>query len=359
MGFVFYGIYSEAVMPLVSSKEMLLQARKEHFGVGAFNVHNMEMVQAIVEAAEEESAPVILQVSRGTIDYAGLEFAANIVKFSASHTSVPVVLHLDHGTDFQQNVRCLRAGFTSLMYDGTERMLNAYKQETGDNRPSFEVVYENVQSRAAFEDNALFTKKIVDIAHACGVPVEAELGKITRISDYSDILRHGHDYKERLPGMVQERVRRLSARPEMAEEFVRLTGCDTLAVACGSVHAMRDDVQPLNIQLVEEIASRTDTPLVLHGSSGVVKTRRDAKTKGIGLEKGEGSIEEAIQCGIAKINVSTELQSTFLKSLRDEFGQKPDEKDMRKLFLPAKHALKEKVRSLIRLFGSSGKAPFK
>jgi len=138
-------------MPLVSSKPILEQALHRHFAVGAFNANNMEQVQAIIETAEEERAPVILQVSQGAIRYAGLEFAAGLVKIAAGIATVPVVLHLDHGTDFYQNVRCLRAGFTSLMFDG---------------------------SKKPFAENVAITRQIVEMAHAVDVPVEAELGRV-------------------------------------------------------------------------------------------------------------------------------------------------------------------------------------
>ena len=342
-------------MPLVTSKKILEQARKERFGVGAFNANNLEMVQAIIEAAEEERAPVILQVSQGTIIYAGLEFAARLIKTAAELSSMPVVLHLDHGTNFQLNVKCLREGFTSLMYDGTEKLLKEYKERTGDTNPSFDIIYENIQSRAAFEDNVRMTKMVADLAHSCDVPVEAELGKIPRVDEYRALIKDDFDYSSPLPEPVQLMVEKLYAQPEMAEEFVRLTGCDSLAVACGSVHGMKSDIQPLNLEHLDRISSRIDTPLVLHGSSGVIKSRKDARERGIGLEKNEGGIEDALDYGVTKINVSTEIQLTFINGVKQAFDQYPGEKDIRKLFLPAKKAMKEKVKSLIRLFRSSGK----
>src|SRR3990170_4129655 len=147
-------------MPLVTSKEMLQQAQAGGYAVGAFNANNMECVQAVIETAEEEQSPVILQVSQGAIAYAGLEFASLLVKTVAELATIPVVLHLDHGTDFDQNVRCLRAGFTSLMYDGSAKPL---------------------------DENIAVTRKIAEIAHACDIPVEAELGKIPKIEDYESI----------------------------------------------------------------------------------------------------------------------------------------------------------------------------
>ncbi|HOK53279.1 MAG TPA: ketose-bisphosphate aldolase, partial [Armatimonadota bacterium] len=220
-------------MPLVTSKELLKRAQAEGFAVGAFNANNMECVQAVIETAEEEQSPVILQVSQGAIAYAGLEFATMLVKTAAELATVPVVLHLDHGTDFLQNVRCLRAGFTSLMFDGSSLPL---------------------------DENIKITRKITEIAHAVGVPVEAELGKIPKVED----------------NLTQEQVDNLMADPEQAQRFVEETDCDSMAVAIGSVHGMKESIQPLNIERLDEIKQRTGLPLVLHGASGVLCTRADA-----------------------------------------------------------------------------------
>ena len=328
-------------MPLASSTSILVNALKRGYAVGAFNAYNLEMAQAVVQAAEEETAPVILQVSRGTIQHAGLELSAALVKSIAAGARVPVVLHLDHGTDFEINMRCLREGFTSLMYDG---------------------------SREAFEENVRVTKMVVEAAHACGVPVEAELGRIPRIEEFGAGFPGGAGLRcsahgegamrggEFLPLEVRAHVARLFASPEKAAEFVRLTGCDSLAVACGSVHGMKADVQPLDVRLVAAIASRTGIPLVLHGSSGVVGSRAVAKARGLRLETNEGGVEEAIRSGIAKVNVSTELQAVYLDAVRAHFESEPAVKDVRKVFSYARAALKERVKSYIRLFGSSGKA---
>ncbi len=315
-------------MPLVTSKNLLEDARKRRYAVGGFNASNMEMVQAIVEAAQEERSPVIVQISQGTLGYAGREFCASLVKTAAELASVPVVLHLDHGKDYAVNVCCLREGFTSLMYDGSD---------------------------APFEENVHVTKRVAEIAHICGVPVEAELGKIPRLHEFAHLLGHDWDCSSPLPEAVRRRVNALFPSPDAAAEFVGRTGCDSLAIACGSVHGMKADVQPLNIGLIEIIASRVSIPLVLHGSSGVVKTAEEAKKRKLVLKEGEGSIEDAIEMGIAKINVSTDLQITFLGTLEEAFKENPDEKDLRKLFLPAKDALKNRVRAYIRLFRSSGR----
>jgi fructose-bisphosphate aldolase class II len=256
----------------------------------------MEQVQAIVETAQEERAPVILQVSQGAIRYAGLEFAAGMVRIAAALVDVPVVLHLDHGTDFEQNVRCLHAGFTSLMFDG---------------------------SKLSLEENIAITHKIVEVAHPCGIPVEAELGRVGLSS-------------ERL---TPDQVEALMTNPDQAEEFVRKSGADTLAVAVGSVHAMRSCEAALDIDRIKAIRSKVSVPLVLHGSSGV---RSD-------------SIEEAIQYGIAKINVATYLNQAFVDGIREGLAKYPEEVDPRKAMTIARDRVKERVREKIRQFRSNGR----
>ena len=282
-------------MPLATSKEILRAALEGHFAVGAFNANNMEQVQAIVDAAVEERAPVILQVSQGAIRYAGLEFAAAMVRAAANEAGVPVVLHLDHGTDFDQNIRCLRAGFTSLMFDG---------------------------SKKAYEENVAITSRVAHIAHVCGIPVEAELGKVLQSAD----------------GVTEGDVRAAMTDPAQASDFVQRTGCDSLAVACGSVHAMRAAEAELDIERIKAIHAAIDIPLVLHGSSGVK----------------EESEVEAIKHGIAKINVATMLNQAFTVALRQALDEMPDECDPRKFLLGSRDAVKEVVRHKMRLFGSSG-----
>lgn len=282
-------------MPLVTSKEMLQLALEHHFAIGAFNANNMEQIQAIVETAQEERAPVILQVSQGAIRYAGLEFAAGMVKIAASLVDVPVVLHLDHGTDFDQNVLCLRAGFTSLMYDG---------------------------SKKSFEENVATTKKIVEIAHICGIPVEAELGRVARIEE----------------GLSPEQVRALMTDPDQAAEFIRLTGADSLAIACGSVHGMEVREAELDIDRIAAVRKATNVPLVLHGSSGVTHE----------------SILAGIEAGLCKINVATYLNQAFVQGIHEGVKAHPEEIDPRKYLERSRKLVKEAVREKIRLFGSAG-----
>jgi fructose-bisphosphate aldolase class II len=283
-------------MPLVTSKELLQTAREGRFAVGAFNANNMEQIQAIVDAAVEERSPVILQVSQGAIRYAGLGFSASMVKTAAAEANVPVVLHLDHGTDFEQNVRCLHAGFTSLMYDG---------------------------SKAPYEENVATTRRIAEIAHLCGIPVEAELGKVLQAAD----------------GVGADAVLAAMTDPSQAADFVERTGCDSLAVAIGSVHAMKAAEAELDIERLKQIAAAVSVPLVLHGSSGVK----------------EESELEAIQNGIAKINVATMLNQAFTKALREALDTNPESVDPRQFLLASRDAVKDVVRHKMRLFGSSGK----
>jgi fructose-bisphosphate aldolase class II len=283
-------------MPLVTSKEILQLALAERFAVGAFNVNNMEIVQAIVEAAQEERAPVIVQVSQGAIRYAGLDYAVGLVKIAADQVDVPVVLHLDHGTDFDQNVRCLRAGFTSLMFDG---------------------------SKLPYEENVAISKRVCEIAHIAGIPVEVELGRVLQSTD----------------DVTPEEVEAAMTDPDQAKEFVEVTGADSLAAAVGSVHAMKSREATLDIPRIEAIRQKVGVPLVLHGSSGV---------------KHE-SVVEAIEHGICKVNVATYLNQAFVQGMREGFERHPDEVDPRKYLSISRENVKEAVREKIRLFKSNGR----
>ena len=284
-------------MPLVTSKELLQAALEGHFAVGAFNANNMEQIQGIIDAAVEEQSPVILQVSQGAIDYAGLGYASTMVKVAAQEADVPVVLHLDHGSSYSQNVVCLRAGFTSLMFDG---------------------------SKLPYDENVRITKQIVEMASAVGVPVEGELGKVLQSRD----------------NVSEEEVRAAMTDPDQARNFVEETGISALAVAVGSVHAMTSADAELDIERMKAIRAKVDIPMVLHGSSG-------AK---------EDSIVEAIQYGITKINVATQLNMAFVGAIKQATVDTPDNVDPRKWLALGRDALKEVVRHKMRTFGSSGQA---
>jgi fructose-bisphosphate aldolase class II len=323
-------------MPLVTSKELLLEAQAGGYAIGAFNANNMECVRAVIEAAEEERAPVILQVSQGAIKYAGLQMATTMVKTAAEEASVPVVLHLDHGTSFLQNVQCLHVGFTSLMYDGSSQPM---------------------------EENIATSARISEIAHCCGLPVEAELGKIPLIEDFVTAeeanalrARTSAEQVEALRSKAGAKVESLMADPAQAKAFVERSGIDSLAAAVGSIHGMWDDIWPLRRDRIEALRDATKVPLVCHGSSGVVRSRADAAAKGIKLASNECTLEEAVKIGICKVNVATAVSMAFLSGAKDAFAKKPMEKDLRKILLPGLQAAKELVRGYIRLFGSAGKA---
>ncbi|MBU4350670.1 class II fructose-1,6-bisphosphate aldolase [bacterium] len=288
-------------MSFVTTKEMLKKAQKERYAVGAFNANNMEIIQAIVETAEEEKAPVILQASQGAIKYAGLDMIVAIVKVMAEKAKIPVALHLDHGTDYYQNIKCLRAGFTSLMYDG---------------------------SKLPFDENVEMTKKVVEMAHACNIPVEAELGQIGKMGDSDE------------PGVALERVKESMAVPEEALKFVELTEIDFLAAAVGTIHGCRTPFAKLDIPRIEKIRELTGVPLVLHGASGA----------------NDDEVRKGIAAGICKINIDTRIRLYFVKKMREILGKNPEEIDPRKILGPAKEAAKEIIRDRMRVFGCSGRA---
>jgi fructose-bisphosphate aldolase class II len=288
-------------MSLVTTKEMLKKAQKGRYAVGAFNANNMEIIQAIIETAEEEKAPAILQASQGAIDYAGLDNIVAMVKVLAEKVTVPIALHLDHGTDYYQNIKCLRAGFTSLMFDG---------------------------SKLPFEENVKITKKVVEMAHTCDIPVEAELGQIGKMGDSDE------------PGVALEKVKETMADPYEAAKFVELTKIDFLAAAVGTIHGCRTPFAKLDIPRIEKIRELTDVPLVLHGASGV----------------NDEEVRKGISAGICKINIDTRIRMIFTKKIREIIKMNPQEIDPRKLLGPAREVAKEVIRERMRVFGCSGKA---
>jgi len=283
-------------MPFVTVKEILQDARKGSYAVGAFNTNNMEIVQAIVEAAVEENSPVILQASQGALKYAGIEYITAMVKAAAEIAPIPIALHLDHGTSFEQIVKCIRYGFTSVMIDG---------------------------SKYPLEENIRITKKVVEIAGAVGVSVEAELGKIGGTED--DI-------------SVSEKEAYMTD-PQEAVRFVKETGVDSLAIAIGTAHGPYKGEPKLDFDRLEKISSLVDIPLVLHGASGVP----------------EDSIRKAVERGICKINIDTDIRQAFARAVREFLEKNPKEYDPRKILGPAKDEMKKVIREKIRLFGSSGK----
>ncbi|NLG33019.1 MAG: class II fructose-1,6-bisphosphate aldolase [Syntrophomonadaceae bacterium] len=284
-------------MALVPVSELLLKAERGGYAVGAFNANNMEIIQAIIEAAEKENSPVILQASQGAINYAGLDFIAGMVKIAARSSKIPVALHLDHGTDFSQVVRCIRWGFTSVMFDG---------------------------SKLPLEDNIAITNRVLAIARAVNVSVEAELGKIGGTEDQVQVSEEEAQYTD----------------PVEAEYFVKQTGVDSLAIAIGTAHGQYKGEPKLDFDRLKKIKSLTNIPLVLHGSSGVP----------------DQAIQRAIKLGICKVNIDTNIREAFVGEMRRVIADKPDEIDPRKILGPAREATLEIIRQKIKLFGSAGKA---
>jgi len=281
----------------VSNDVLLRKAQKEGYAVGAFNANNMEIVQAIVETAEEEKSPVILQASQGAISYAGIDYITAIVKVASEKASVPVSLHLDHGTDFNQVIKCIRAGFSSVMFDG---------------------------SKLPLKDNIAITRKVVEIAHPVGVSVEGELGRIGGVEDHISV----------------QALQATMTDSQEALEFVNQTGVDALAVAVGTTHGMRTREARLNIKRIEEIENRVKIPLVLHGASGVL----------------DSEVKRAVKAGICKINIDTEIRKAFVHGISTFLNENPNEIDPRRILNKAKAEMKEAVREKMRLFGCSGKA---
>ncbi|MBT9258558.1 MAG: class II fructose-1,6-bisphosphate aldolase [Clostridiales bacterium] len=284
-------------MALVPGIELLRRAYEEGYAVGSFNINNMEILQAILQAAEEEKSPVMIQTSQGAIKYAGAAYLAAMVKAGAEQVSVPVALHLDHGDDWKVALQCLRYGWTSLMYDG---------------------------SHLPLEENIRETRRVVEMAHAVGVSVEGELGRISGVEEQVAVSEREAFFTD----------------PEEAEIFVRETGVDYLAVSIGTAHGLYKGKPDLDFPRLEEIQRRVKIPIVLHGGSGVP----------------EDQIKKAISLGVAKINIDTELRQAFLKTMREKLEENPNQLDPRKVLGPGRDAMVAVVKEKMRLFGSSGKA---
>ncbi len=309
-------------MPLVTTKEMFEKSMKEGFAIGACNVNNMEIIQAIVDAAAEENSPVILQASSSAIKYARPIYLKKMVEAAVEETNIPIVLHLDHGPDFETCKACIDAGFTSVMIDG---------------------------SKYDFEENVALTKQVVDYAHPRGVVVEAELGKLAGIEDDVNVSASDAMYTD----------------PMQAKEFVERTGCDSLAIAIGTSHGaykfkgeakLRFDI----LAKVKELIP--NTPIVLHGASTVIPELVEMCNKyGADIPGAKGVpdeiLHEASKSGVSKINVDTDLRLAMTAAIRKEFTESPSTFDPRKYLGPARDLIKETVQHKIRdVFGSSNKA---
>lgn len=300
-------------MALITSKEMFEKALKSNYAVGAFNVNNMEIIQGIVDAAKEENAPLILQVSAGARKYARPAYLRKLVEAAIEDTGLDIVLHLDHGEDFEICKQCIDGGFTSVMIDG---------------------------SKHEFEENIRLTKEVVDYAHAHGVVVEAELGKLAGVEDNIKVDARSATFTD----------------PAEAKEFVERTGVDSLAIAIGTSHgAYKFKGEPyLDFERLKEIHKLLpQTPLVLHGASTVLpEFVKKCNEYGGNIPGAQGvpeeMIREAAKYGICKVNIDTDLRLAMTAEIRKFLIESPQEFDPRKYLGPARDAIQKMVQHKIK-----------
>ena len=312
-------------MALVTSAEMFKKAYEGGYAIGAFNVNNMEIVQGITEACKEEKAPVILQVSKGARAYANHTYLVKLVEAAIIECpEIPVVLHLDHGPDFETCKSCIDGGFTSVMIDGSSH---------------------------SFKDNIELTKKVVEYAHAHGVVVEGELGTLAGIEDDVKVSAEDSSY----------------TRPEEVEEFVAKTGVDSLAIAIGTSHGaykFKPGTEPqLRFDILEDISKRLPGfPIVLHGSSSVPQNYVTMINENGGKMPGaigvpEDQLRKAASLAVCKINIDSDLRLAMTGTIRKFFNEHPDKFDPREYLKPARANIKELVRhKLVNVLGCNGKA---
>ncbi len=310
-------------MALVTTKKMFKMAYQNHYAIGAFNVNNMEITQGIMEAIAAEKAPLILQISKGAREYASMSYLKAIIDVAVrENPDIPICMHLDHGDTFELCKQCVDDGFTSVMIDASSK---------------------------PFDENVRLTKKVVDYAHDHGVVVEAELGQLGGIEEHvqgvDDVSKHLTD-------------------PDQVVEFVGKTGCDSLAVACGTSHgAYKFKSAPtLAFNVIEGVEKKLPNfPLVMHGSSSVLKEFKDLINKyGGKMPDAMGVPEEAItkasKMAICKVNIDTDLRMALTAKIRQVFAEKPGEFDPRKYLGPGREAIKQMVKHKLNILGCAGKA---
>jgi fructose-bisphosphate aldolase class II len=320
-------------MPLVTSTEMFKKAYEGGYAIGAFNVNNMEIIQGITEAAKECNSPVILQVSKGARAYANRTYLVKLVEAAIIETGLPIVLHLDHGDTFETCKSCIDDGFTSVMIDASSK---------------------------PFEENIEITRKVVEYAHAHGVVVEAELGTLAGVEDEVSVSDEDSSY----------------TRPEDVEEFVRRTGCDSLAIAIGTSHGAykfkpeqctRNEEgvlvpPPLRFDILEEVSKRLPGfPIVLHGSSSVpqeyvkmINENGGNMPDAVGVP--EEQLRKAASMAVCKINIDSDLRLAMTGTIRKYFNDNPSHFDPRQYLKPARANIKELVKhKIIDVLGSNDK----
>ena len=311
-------------MALVTSKEMFRKAYEGGYAIGAFNVNNMEIIQGITEAAKEEQAPLILQVSSGARKYANHTYLMKLIEAAIIETDLPICVHLDHGDTFELCKSCIDGGFTSVMIDG---------------------------SHLSFEENIALTKRVVEYAHDHGVVVEGELGRLAGVEDEIKVSHEDSSYTD----------------PEQVQEFVNSTGVDSLAIAIGTSHGaykFKPGTQPrLRFDILEEVEKRLPGfPIVLHGASSVVpefvkmiNENGGAMPDAIGVP--EYMLRRAASMAVCKINIDSDLRLAMTGTIRKYLAENPSHFDPRQYLKPARQAIKEMVRhKLIDVLGCNGRA---
>ena len=311
-------------MPLVTTTEMFRKAYEGGYAIGAFNVNNMEIVQGITEAALEAKSPIILQVSAGARKYAKHGYLMKLVEAAVADTGLPIALHLDHGEDFEICKACIDGGFTSVMIDG---------------------------SKHDFQENIALTRQVVEYAHAHGVVVEGELGRLAGIEDDVNVSAEDSSY----------------TNPEQVEEFVRATGVDSLAIAIGTSHGafkFKPGTKPqLRFDILEEVSRRLPGfPIVLHGSSSVPQEFVKIINENGGNMPGaigvpEDQLRKAASMAVCKINIDSDLRLAMTATIRKYFNDHPDHFDPRQYLKPARAAIKDMVaHKIVDVLGCDGKA---
>lgn len=304
---------------LVPAKPLLIKARAKHYAVPAFNINNLEILMAVMRAAEDTRSPVIVQTTEGAIAYAGMAYLIAMVRVAAQ-SKIPVVLHLDHGKDLALIKQAIDSGYTSVMFDG---------------------------SALPYEENVKRTKQVVAWARKKGVSVEAEIGALKGIEDFVNVSEKDA----------------LLTDPKEAQRFARATGCDSLAVAIGTAHGAYKfkGRTHLDIDRLKTIARLVKLPIVLHGASGVLEdVVKMAEHYGAKLGAARGvmdtDIKHAIKQGVAKINIDTDLRLAFTAGIREEVMKAPTVFDPRKLMEPAMTLMTEVAKRKMKIFGSEKRA---
>ena len=311
-------------MPLVTTKEMFEKAYNGGYAIGAFNVNNMEIVQGITEAAKEENAPLILQVSKGARKYANHTYLIKLVEAAVEETGLPIALHLDHGDSYELCKNCIDGGFTSVMIDASSK---------------------------PFAENIEITKQVVEYAHDHGVVVEAELGTLAGVEDEVKVSAEDSSY----------------THPDDVQEFVEKTGCDSLAIAIGTSHGaykFKPGTNPqLRFDILEEVSNRLPGfPIVLHGSSSVPQEFVEMINKYGGNMPGaigipEEQLRKAASMSVCKINIDSDLRLAMTASIRQFFAEHPEKFDPREYLGPGREAIKAMVKhKLVDVLGCNGKA---